>query len=45
MCWGKYNIISKDYDCFLEYESVKDNSIIYNAHLAIKIIQAKLMNN
>ena len=41
---GIHKIKCKDYDCFLEYESVKDNLIKINAYLAKKIIQTKLMN-
>ena len=38
-------ILCKVDDCFLEHESVKDNLQIKNSHLAIKVIQTKLMKN
>ena len=41
---GIHKIKCKDYDCFLEYESVKDNLIKY-VYLAMKIIQTELMKN
>ena len=42
---GIHKIKCKDCDCFLEYESLKDNLKNINAYLAIKIIQTKLMKN
>ena len=42
---GIHKIKCKDCDCFLEYESVKDNLKNINVYLAIKIIQTKLMKN
>ena len=42
---GIHKIKCKDCDCFLAYESVRDNPIKVNAYLAIKIIQTKLMKN
>ena len=41
---GIHKIKCKDWDCFLEYENVKDNLIKY-VYLAIKIIQTSLMKN
>ena len=38
-----YKIKCKDCDCFLEYESGKNNLIKYQSYFAIKIIQARLM--
>ena len=35
---GTHKIICKDCNCFLEFQSVKDNSIKYKAYLSIKII-------
>ena len=40
-----HNIKCKDCDCFLEYESIKDNLIKINVYLAMKIIHTKLMKN
>ena len=40
-----HKITCKGCDCFLEYESVKDNLTKYNAHLSIKIILTKLIKN
>ena len=40
---GIHKIKCKVCNCFLEYESVKDNFENINAHLAIKIIQTKLI--
>ena len=40
---GIHKIMCKDCDCFLEYESAKDNLIKYKCLLAIKIIQTSLM--
>ena len=42
---GIHKIKCKECDCFLEYESVKDNLENINVYLAIKIIQTKLMKN
>ena len=42
---GIDKIKCKDCDCFLEYESVKDNLIKTNVYLVIKIIETKLMKN
>ena len=36
---GVHKIRYKDCDCFLEYESVKDDWIKYNAYLAMKIFK------
>ena len=41
---GIHKIKCNDCNCYLEDESVKDFLIKDNAHLAIKIIQTKLMN-
>ena len=38
-----HKIKCKDCDCFLEYESANNNSII--VYLAVKIIQTRLMKN
>ena len=42
---GNHKIKCKDCDCFLEYESVKDNFIRYKWYLVIKIIQKSLTKN
>ena len=42
---GIYKIKCKDCDCFLKYESVKDNLIKYKCYLAMKVIQTSLMKN
>ena len=41
---GIHKIKCKDYDCFLEYDSVKDNLIKY-VYLAMKTIKTELMKN
>ena len=40
-----HEIKCKDCDCFLEYESVKDNFKNIDVYLAIKITEASLMKN
>ena len=40
-----HKIRCNDCYCFLEYQSVKDNLIKYDAYLTIKIIQTNLMKN
>ena len=42
---GTHKTRCKDFDCFLEYENVKNNLIRYNLYLVIKIIQTALMKN
>ena len=42
---GIHKIKCKDCDCFLEYETVKDNLIKYKCLYAIKIIQTNLIKN
>ena len=42
---GIHKIRYKERDCFLEYESVKGNSIKYICLSYDKIIQTKLMKN
>ena len=42
---GIHKVKCKDCDCFLEYESVRENLIDVNVNLAIKIIQTSLMKN
>ena len=42
---GTHKIKYKDCDCFLEYESVKENSIKYQCLSCNKDIQTKLMKN
>ena len=40
---GIHQIKCKDFDCFFEYESVKENSLKCKCAFSIKIIQTKLM--
>ena len=40
-----HKIRCNDCYCFLEYQSVKDNLIKYDAYLTIEIIQTNLMKN
>ena len=40
-----HEIKCKDCDCFLEYESVKNNFKNIDVYLAIKITEASLMKN
>ena len=42
---GIQKIECKDCDCFLDYESVKDNFMKENVYLAMKIIQTGLTKN
>ena len=42
---GIHKVKYKKCDCFLEYESVKGQSVKYNAYLAIEIIQTTSMKN
>ena len=42
---GIHKIKCKDWDCFIENETVKDDLLNINVDLALKIIQTSLIEN